>query len=291
MTALQIDNLCTRYNKFELGPLNLAVEPGLVLGLVGANGAGKTTLFRSLIGTVRPNHGSVSVCGVEANQNNANWKQVLGYVGDTQVFFEGWSALKNLESFSQFYPSWSHSIASSLSKRFDLDLNQKPRNYSTGQRTKLGIVIALAIQPKLLILDEPTAGLDVLAQNEIAGALFNELSEDCAVIYATHHLQEIEKFADEIQFIRKGQLLDRCVKDELLERWRKISFRGLEKIPTIADAVEYEQRSFEHQVISRDHENTVTHLKSLGAQSIELSRLSLETIGVHVLKQYQRGEI
>jgi ABC-2 type transport system ATP-binding protein len=289
MTALQIDNLCSRYKKFALGPLDLQLEPGIVLGLIGANGAGKSTLFRSLVGTVRPNFGGVSVCGVQANSNNSNWKQVLGYVGDTQVFFESWSALKNLETVARFYSNWSPQTALSLSKRFDLDLSQKPKHYSTGERTKLGIVMALAIRPKLLLLDEPTAGLDVLAQNELADALFNELPEDCAVIYATHHLQEIEKFADELVFIRKGQLLERCVKDELMDNWRRISFRGLEKVPNIADAVECEQRAFEYQLISRDYKNTVTHLKSIGAQSIELSRLSLETIGVHILKQYARG--
>ncbi|MCG8415626.1 MAG: ATP-binding cassette domain-containing protein, partial [Pseudomonadales bacterium] len=127
---LEINQLQKNYGDFSLGPIDLSVEAGCALGLVGANGAGKTTLFRSLMGTVRRDAGTVLLNEKEANASSGLWKQDIGYVGDYCPFFDNWSGHKNLSTLSEFYPGWSQSLAIEMAARLNLDLTKKVKRYS-----------------------------------------------------------------------------------------------------------------------------------------------------------------
>jgi ABC-2 type transport system ATP-binding protein len=166
---LEIANLCKKYDQFSLGPIDLHLEPGSVHGLIGPNGAGKTTLYRCIIGTVRRNQGLVKVKGTLANADSGSWKQCIGYAGDCTPLFEHWTGARNLEAFAAYYQSWSEAKVQSLASRFELDLSQVAGTYSTGQRTKLAVILALAHSPDLLLLDEPASGLDPVARDEFMG--------------------------------------------------------------------------------------------------------------------------
>ena len=141
---LELTKLSKNYDQFTLGPIDLHLEPGTVHGLIGPNGAGKTTLFRCILGTVRRDKGLVKVKGNVVNEASGSWKQLVGYAGDYTALFEHWTGARNLQAFSAYYPTWSAKTGQSLASRFDLDLSQVVKKYSTGQRTKLALILALA---------------------------------------------------------------------------------------------------------------------------------------------------
>ena len=200
--AFQYNNVIKTYRDFKLGPIDLELEPGTVLGLIGPNGAGKTTLIQCLVGLLRPDSGDMRVFGNPNDLNKPEWKLDIGYVGDAQVFWERWTAAGNLRFISQYYPDWSDQRASELAERFRLPLNKRAKDLSTGNRVKLSLIMALAHSPKLLLLDEPTSGMDPVVRAEVLDVLFEILETgDRAILYATHILSEISRLVDDLAFI------------------------------------------------------------------------------------------
>lgn len=285
--AFQITELVKKYPDFMLGPLDLRLEPGMVLGYIGPNGSGKTTTMHCLTGLVKADKGTMQIFGRENNPNKPAWKLDIGYVGDVHVFYERWSGEKNLKFLSQFYPNWSDDLAKRLADRFQLPLNKKAKELSTGNRVKLSLVSALAHSPKLLLLDEPTAGLDPVVRTEVLDTLFEILEDgERAIFYSTHILSDISRLADELVFLSNGQLLQRSAKDDLTDTWRRISFR-LDKMQKIDNVVEHKTEGADHQVVSSDYLVTLEHLKALGADNIQESRMTIDDIAVHILKGAQ----
>ena len=270
---------------FKLGPINLELEPGTVLGLIGPNGAGKTTSIQCLVGLLRADSGEMKVFGRPNDLNKPDWKQDIGYVGDVHVFYERWTGQQNLRFLSQFYPNWSEEKAAQLANRFQLPLDKRAKNLSTGNRVKLSLVSALAHSPKLLLLDEPTSGIDPVVRTEVLDVLFEVLETgDCAIFYTTHILPEISRIADELAFIDEGQIWLRTPKEDLNDRWRKITFRLVRENIAFESIVSHRKEGNDHQVISSDFETTLHQLQALGAENIQDMRMSIEEIAVQILK-------
>jgi ABC-2 type transport system ATP-binding protein len=283
---LDIRNLSKRYDSFSLGSINLQLKAGTVYGLVGANGAGKTTFFRTVMGTVRSDTGQISVKGNVVRNSCGQWKQDIGYVGDYTPLFENRSGFHNLKMFSHFYKNWSSERASFIANRFDLDLHQKVKNYSTGQRTKLAITLALSHQPKLLLFDEPATGLDPVSRETFIEMLFEEIEHgNKTILYATQHVSEIEQLADEIIFLNSGQILRQDMKEDLVEHWRRITFRKQGDVGEIPNCVSLKTYGLDFELVTDDHKQALCHLEQSQAESIEVSRLSVEQISVQILKQ------
>ncbi|MBN1479353.1 ABC transporter ATP-binding protein [candidate division KSB1 bacterium] len=285
--AFQITQLVKKYPEFMLGPLDLTLEPGMVLGYIGPNGSGKTTTMHCLTGLVKADKGSMHIFGRENHPNKPAWKLDIGYVGDVHVFYERWTGEKNLKFLSQFYPDWSDTLAKELADRFRCPLHKKAKELSTGNRVKLSLIAALAHSPRLLLLDEPTAGLDPVVRTEVLDTLF-EILEDGqrAIFYSTHILSDISRLADELAFLSNGQLVQRTAKDDLTDSWRRISFRLKDKV-TINKVVEHKTEGQDHQVVSSDVVETLSHLKALNAGNIQESRMTIDDIAVHILKGVQ----
>jgi len=283
--AFEFKNLIKTYPDFKLGPLALDLAPGMVLGFVGPNGSGKSTTMHCLAGLVRPDSGSMEIFGRENDLNDPAWKFDVGYVGDIHVFYEGWSGEKNLQFLAQFYPNWSHEFAAKLAQRFDLSLKKKAKELSTGNRAKLAIIAALAHAPKLLILDEPTAGLDPVARAELQDVLFELMADgERAIFYSTHILPEISRLADELAFLQNGRIVLRTAKDDLTEKWRKITFRLSRNNLKFESVVSHQREGNDYQVISSDFEATMRQLHELGVENVQHSRLSVDEIAVQILK-------
>jgi len=284
--AFQLTELTKQFPDFKLGPINLELEPGKVLGYVGPNGSGKTTTMHCLVGLIKADSGRAEIFGKENDPNKIGWKFDIGYVGDKHVFYENWSGEKNLKFISQFYPSWSDDMASKLIKRFELPIAKKAKELSTGNRVKLSLVQVLSRFPILLILDEPTAGLDPVVRTELLDLLFEVLEDgERAIFYSTHILTDISRLADELAFIDSGKVMLKSPKDDLTENWRRISFKLIENTNEFEKVVSVEHEGHNYKVVSKDFTSTVNQLKQFGAQNIQETRMGIDEIAVHILKE------
>jgi len=284
--AAQLSGLIKRFPGFQLGPLDLTLEPGTVLALVGPNGAGKTTTLNCLAGLMVPDEGGTEVFGNPVHPTRVQYRRDVGYVGEESGFFQRWTVARNLNYLAGLLPGWSRDRAKQLSERIGLPLEKPVSKLSRGNKTKLALVAAMAHRPRLLLLDEPTSGLDPVVRAEVLDVLW-ELIEDGehAVFYSTHILSDINRLADELVFLRDGQIVLRSGRDELGERWRRISFRLQGEKVELAGVVEHRRVRAEHQVITRDSEATLQQLTELGAEAVEVSRMTVDEIAVQILKE------
>ena len=286
MKAFEIIDLAKTYPEFKLGPLNLDLEPGTVLGYIGPNGSGKSTTLHCMVGLVKRDGGEINIFGRPNNPNKPEWKFDIGYVGDVHVFYENWTAAKNLKFLSQFYPKWSDSLAEGYAKRFDIPLEKKARELSSGNRVKLSLISALSHSPRLLLLDEPTAGLDPVVRTEVLDTLFEILEDgERSIFYSTHILSDIGRLADNLAFIHEGKIMRITAKDDLTENWRKISFRLDHTNGQIDAVVNRQSEGKDHRVISSDFKSTISQLKNLGAENILENRMTIDEIAVEILKE------
>lgn len=285
-SAVSLAGVRKQYPGFELGPIDLEVEQGTALALIGPNGAGKTTLMDLIGGALAPSAGRIEVLGRDATGTDPSWKASVGYAGE-QPFFERWTARANLRFLAGFYPAWSVAAEERLVEQFALPVEKRVKALSRGNRVKLQLVAALARQPRLLLLDEPTAGLDPLVRNEVLGTLWDLLEDEgITLVYSTHILSDVDRLADELAFIRDGRLALRAGRDELESRWRRVSFRlpgGALTGPVTDDLLDHRAQGTLQQAVSRDFERTSDLLRALGATQLEAQRVSLEEVSLYVL--------
>ncbi len=284
--AARLSGLTKRFPGFKLGPLDLVLEPGTVVALVGPNGAGKTTTLNCMAGLMAPDEGGTEVYGAPVHPSRTEYRCDVGYVGEESGFFQRWTAGRNLAFLAELLPGWSNERAHQLSERIALPMDKQVNKLSRGNKTKLALVAAMAHRPRLLLLDEPTSGLDPVVRAEVLDLLW-EIIEDGehAVLYSTPVLSDINRLADELVFLRDGQIVLRTGRDELSERWRRVSFRLSDDDLKLAGIVEHRQVRAEHQVITRDAEQTMRQLTELGAEAVEVSRMSVDEIAVQILKE------
>ena len=216
--AVEYRGVVKSFPGFTLGPLDFELTRGTVVALVGPNGAGKTTALKCLVGLIQPDEGTIAVDGRRIN--DALWKRALGYVGEEHAFFDNWSGERNLGFLSTFYPAWSDARAGELAERFGLRLDQPVKSLSRGDRAKLSLVSALAHSPRLLVLDEPTAGLDPVVRADFLETLW-ELQEDeeRTILYSTHITSDLERTADFVTFLQDGRVVFSRPKDEVVGNW------------------------------------------------------------------------
>jgi len=284
--AARVSGLTKRFPGFQLGPLDLVLEPGTVLALVGPNGAGKTTTLNCMAGLMVPDAGGSEVFGAPVDPARPAYRRDVGYVGEESGFFQRWSAGRNLAYLADLLPGWSRDRAQRLADRLALPLGKPVKDLSRGNRTKLELVAALAHAPRLLLLDEPTAGLDPVVRSEVLDVLWETTEDgDHAVLYSTHVLSDVSRLADELAFLSDGRLLLRSGREELGERWRRVSFRLPQEEVELHGVVDHRRVRAEHQVITRDAAATLEQLGELGAEAVEASRMSMDEIAVQILKQ------
>ena len=221
MNAIELSHINKSFGDFAIRDLNLTVPSGTICGLVGENGAGKSTTIRLLMGALRPDSGTASVLGTDVSSPEfREVKEDVGVVLDEAYFPESLNAVQVGKIMAATYRRWDQKLYDGYLKRFDLPPSKQFKDFSRGMRMKLAIAVALSHQPKLLVLDEATAGLDPIVRDEVLD-IFNEFNreEDHSILISSHILSDLEKLCDYIAFIHQGNLLFCEEKDRLLEEY------------------------------------------------------------------------
>lgn len=283
--AFRCSSLTKAWPGFRLGPLDLELELGVTLGLVGLNGSGKTTTMNCMAGLLRPDSGRVEVCGRVVDAADPLWKQGVALVTHRPPFYEKWTVSRNLALLSRAYRAWSPDTAAGLCRRFDLDCGARVCNLSRGSRTKLAIVAALSASPRLLLLDEPTAGLDPVVRDDVLDVLYDLVERgDCALLYSTHIVSDISRLADELAFLADGQVVLRQAVADLTERWRTITFRYAGDPACLQGVVDHQSSGDEHRVVTCNGAPAVARLSEIGGEHVRSSPMGVDEIAVHILR-------
>lgn len=205
-------------SKHALRDFNLQIKRGGVHALIGSNGAGKSTLFRILLGFETPSIGSSFLLGESSQALTPACRGKVGYVNDEHTL-PRWLTPKQVKAMQQsYYPLWNEEVYRNVIASFDVDPNQKVGSLSRGERAGFNLAMALAQSPELLILDEPTLGLDVVARQEFLDAVLFCTEIDTTVIYCSHQMEEVERLAEQLIIIEKGVLKEHCTPDEFSAR-------------------------------------------------------------------------
>jgi len=222
--AIEIAGLTKRFGTTNaVDGLDLTVPRGTTLGLLGPNGAGKSTTLKMLLGMLRPTGGSVHVLGTDVFRHPSEVKQRVGYVSEAHLIYR-WMKVREVVRFARgLYTSWNDERCNALLDMFQLPAEKRVRSLSKGMLAKLSLVVALAHEPELLVLDEPLSGLDPIARDDfLDGALAGLTGDDHTVIFSSHQLDEVHRLADTVAIMNDGRLLVHCPVQELLDTAKRI---------------------------------------------------------------------
>lgn len=286
-TAIALSGVAKMYKHFSLHDINLTLERGTVAGLIGPNGAGKSTTMRILMGLIHPDHGTVNVLNQPISSNEAAAKREVGYFSDDMRLYKPESIRWHMQFVRSLYPTWDDNYANQLLERFGLIDQQLVKGLSHGQRVKAMLLLILARRPKLLILDEPTNGLDPVAKHEVITELMRVVEDpDRTILYSSHNTQDIEQISDSITFIDRGRVIASSNRYDFLESWKRIKVHVPEDwVAPTCDGVRLEStyRSLRVLTHSKFQDDFVERLKASGATIESVEAMNLEEIFVSVV--------
>ncbi len=269
--------------------LSLEVPSGCVFALAGPNGAGKSTTIRALLDLVRPTRGRLEILGLDSVRDSLAVRRRAGYLPERPVGFPWMTVREALSFHAAFYAGWDSALAESLRERLDLPPDRRLRDLSRGMQAKAGLVMALAQRPELLLLDDPTMGLDPVVRQEFLEAVIeNVQAEGGTVFFSSHLLHEVERVADEVAILKGGRLAARGSLDHLKSTTRLLRavYPAAPPSGVPLSGVLRTERGAHHLSITMTgyHEGVPDALRAAGAESVEVRNLSLEEIFVATVK-------
>jgi len=279
--ALEIRGLRKSFKNFSLGPLDLTVPTGSIYGFVGPNGAGKTTTIDLIFGMGAKSDGSIRVLGLDHIKDEVAMKRQVGYVSP-ELNYQPWAKVGRAIQFVRgFYPTWDEAYCQQLMDTFQLDRGQRIMTLSFGAKIKLALLLALAWRPKLLVLDEPTVGLDAISKQQVFGELLAAVrNEDRTVFISSHGITDLERFADHVGMIKNGRMVFEGEIGEVVDRYRLADFEA-DDVATIAEqpGVFVQQEQGRRLRVLLDLQRvSVDALRTRGALQIADAPVSLEDL-------------
>lgn len=292
--AVELRQAVKKRGGFRLGPIDLTLDSGLIVAVVGPNGSGKTTMFRLMSGLLQPDEGEVKLFGsVVTSERDVEVKSRIGFAGD---IFQPLDEQMTVETWKRFVSRWygarwNEAIWNRLSRELELEPKKKWKELSTGMKKRLSFALQIPHEPDLLLLDEPSSGLDPFAWRIMMEEIrkFMDEGERTAII-ATHVMEEVRRLADVIVFLHGGRVLGVYEKDQLLDDWKTIwvsappeAVRNLPGVVALDAAGAGTAR-----LITRDARRTEAALREKRLAITETRGVDLEDILWHVMQQDKR---
>lgn len=272
-------------DKVALKDVNINFMDGNLHGIVGVNGSGKSTLLKCITGIYKGEGSLVKIDGKEVYNNNSI-KEALAYIEDENNYFNGYRITEVLKFYKLTYPKFSMDMFNDLNKQFNINIKSRVRRLSKGQKMRLSIMLGLAIQPKVIVLDEPTNGLDPIIRNKFLNILVDYVYENKATaIIASHNLSELERMCDSITLLDSGQVRYSLTLDDLKQKVKKLQvmFKGEVSVnhPSI---VSIEKIGRVHYLVTNNYDSSIIrYIESLGAEFIEEVGMSLEDMFLYTV--------
>ncbi len=291
-----IDRLSRRFGATKaLDDVTLTIPRGVVLGLVGTNGAGKTTLIKHMLGLLRAERGQVAMFGLDPVAEPAAVLARVGYLAEVNELPDWMRVHEVIRFIRAFYSSWDESYAEALRRTFELDTGALVRELSKGQRARLALLLALAHRPELLLLDEPSSGLDPLVRRDILHAIIKTVSEEGrTVLFSSHLLDEVERVADHVAIIDKGSIIQNASLESLKAGFQRLEvlFAEAPEAPPSAGGFFHWRGSERHwQAFYRGSADDAERMTSrLDAELLECATPSLNEIFVALVGARERQE-
>jgi len=254
---LEISNICKTYPKsdFTLRDISFTIPHGSIMGMVGENGSGKTTTLSIILGLIRANSGTVNIFGRPFSADDIEAKAQIGVVFDGNCFPDIFAPRHISKIFSKIYKRWDNALFLDLLKTYEINQKHTVGKMSHGTKSMLAIITALSQRPTLLILDEPTGGIDPVRREEVLDLFLDFISDgQKSILFSSHITSDLERIADYITFIHKGQLIDSAEKDVFLYKYGIIRC-GQEAFDTIRDKsqiIRYVKRDYQYRILVKD---------------------------------------
>ena len=224
MNVLNVDRLCKKYPDFELRNVSFSLETGKITGFIGRNGAGKTTTLKSLFNYIHPDRGEVSFFGKKFTGNELEIKQKIGFVSGGINYYSKKKIKVITDITRRFYEKWDDKAYQQYMKMFKLNENKTPSELSEGMKVKYSLVLALSHNAELLILDEPTSGLDPVSRDDLLDVFLNLCDKGITILFSTHITSDLDKCADNIIYIKNGQIIADSNMKDFIESYKVAEF-------------------------------------------------------------------
>ncbi len=270
--------------------LSLKIQPGAVYGFLGRNGAGKTTTMRMLLGLVRPTKGSARVLGLDPTREPELIRilERVAFVPQRKQLY-GWATPAELVRINRgFFPRWSDDVATRVAQRLEIPMKTAFKKLSIGNQSKVALLLALAQEAEVLILDEPTAGLDPVMVDEILRTLIEDhVSQGRTIFVSSHHLGEVEQICDWVGILEEGRLLLESRLEEIRQEFRLVIASG-EGLPVAQSSDVVSATSdgrFRRYVVAREAERFAAELRNQGATILEITPLGLRELFLHLVRK------
>ncbi|GIQ67848.1 ABC transporter ATP-binding protein [Xylanibacillus composti] len=286
---LELSQATKTIGDYQLGPINLRLEPGTITAVVGPNGAGKSTLFKLMMNMAQPDSGTVHLFGGSYEEDEVKLKQRIAYVPETFYHPDDGMTVRMETSFvKRWYPRWNEALYQELAAKYELPLDKKLKDCSKGTLRRMELVHALAAEADVLLLDEPSSGLDPFVWRDWIDDLRRWMEQgERSIVIATHMMEEVKRLADYIAILHRGELLDIYEKDALQDGWRKLWLDGPLPVNNLP-GVMHVQHEPAPMVVTSDQAAIEEVLQSLGIRVRQRQALELDEIFSYMIRKKDR---
>lgn len=282
-SVLELNKVSKNLMDFSLQEISFTLNKGTIMGFVGPNGAGKSTTIRCIMDLIHIDSGSIKLFEIDTSKELKKLKQRIGFVYDQDVYFEDLSVKKNKNIISRFYEHWNDDIFHQYIHEFGVPLKKSVKHLSKGTKMKFALAIALSHHAELIIMDEPTTGLDPVFRKELLDILLKVIQDtDTSIFFSTHITTDLEQVADYITFILDGKIIFCKKTNELLEKYSLINGpKKLTELVKSANPISLKETELAFQAFFESKEINVFKLNT----ELTIQKPTLEEIIYYLVKQ------